>query len=176
MIGRFFAAIILIWLVGFLWFAVALPEPAGTETTDAIVVPTGGAGRIDRGLELLRDGRAKALLVSGVDIHVRPHEFAVQYDVSDRLMRCCITLGFDALDTRGNARETALWLEKNDYRSIRLVTSDWHMRRIVQELNQALPDNIEVLEDGVRTRPSLRMLFLEYNKFLLTFLSEAWPG
>lgn len=176
MIGRILATFLLFWLVGFLWFAVTLPEPDDSQQTDAIVVPTGGAGRIGRGLDLLREGKAKKLLVSGVDIHVRPVEFAAEYKVSDRLMDCCITLGFDALDTRGNARETAQWLKKNNYHSIRLVTSDWHMRRIRQELRQALPADVVVLEDGVRTEPSLKMLFLEYNKFLLTFLSEAWPG
>ncbi|MDD3797975.1 MAG: YdcF family protein, partial [Novosphingobium sp.] len=103
MIRRFLAALFLVWAYGFLWFAVALPQPAGRDAlaTDAVVVPTGSGGRIGRGLEVLRAGKAKKMLVTGVDPEVKPREFAAEYKVESRLMRCCITLGSDAVDTRG---------------------------------------------------------------------------
>ncbi len=78
---------------------------------------------------MLREGTAPRMLVTGVYEDVRPGEFAAAYNVSPQLMDCCVTLGFAALDTRGNARETAVWVAENKVRSIRLVTSDWHMRR-----------------------------------------------
>jgi uncharacterized SAM-binding protein YcdF (DUF218 family) len=87
-------------------------------------------------------------------------------------MSCCVVLGFDALDTRGNALETANWIEGGGYRSMRLVTSDWHMRRSAGELDQVLPPNVRVVEDAVPTRPSLGMLFLEYNKLLASWLGR----
>jgi hypothetical protein len=91
-------------------------------------------------------------------------------------MSCCVTLGFAALDTRGNARETSEWVAAGKVRSLRLVTSDWHMRRAALELENALPEGTSVLRDAVRTEPSLWILCLEYHKLLATWLSQALPG
>jgi len=98
---------------------------------------------------------------------VRPHELAVRYKAPDALFDCCVTLGREAIDTRSNGIETAHWLEKRGYDTVRLITSDWHMRRAAFELRQALPDDIVLVYDAVPTRPSLAMLFKEYNKYLL---------
>lgn len=176
MIRRFLSLVIVLWALGFVWFAMALPQPAGMEKTDAIVVPTGGGGRIARGLELMRQGTARWLLVTGVDQDVRPGEFAAEYDVPARLMECCVTLGFAALDTRGNAQETSEWAERGKVRSLRLVTSDWHMRRAALELENALPEGTTILRDAVRTEPSLRILFLEYHKLLAAWFVQVMPG
>ena len=176
MIQRAAAALVMVWALGFLWFAVFLPDPAGDQITDAIVVPTGGQGRIGRGLELLREKQAGQLLVTGVDLDVKPREFAAEYKVSSKLMTCCITLGFAAVDTKGNAAETAQWIEQREVKSLRLVTTDWHMRRAAFELEAAIPGDIVVVEDAVRSQPSLRILFLEYNKLIASVLSRAWPA
>jgi len=176
MIRRLLSLLLIAWAFGFLWFAVALPQPAGEERTDALVVPTGSGGRIPRGLALLREGRADRLLVTGVDENVRPAEFAAEYRVSDALMQCCVTLGFAALDTRGNARETAEWVRANEVGSLRLVTTDWHMRRAALELESALPSDVTVLRDAVRSEPSLWALFLEFHKLIAAWLVRAWPG
>jgi len=172
-IRRAIAALVMIWLLGFAWFAAALPQPAPAKVrTDAIVVPTGGPGRIERGLTMLRAGAAQKLLVSGVDREVRPREFAVEYKVTPAEMACCVALGFAALDTRGNALETANWIKDGRYRSLRLVTSDWHMRRSAGELEEALPSNVRIVEDAVPSRPSLKTLFLEYHKLLASWLGR----
>jgi uncharacterized SAM-binding protein YcdF (DUF218 family) len=65
-----------------------------------------------------------------------------------------------------NARETAAWIAAQKIRSIRLVTSDWHMRRAVLELRRTVPGDVVIIPDAVPTRPSLKMLFLEYHKLL----------
>ncbi len=166
MLRRLLAFILLAWALGFVWFAVALPQPAGEERTGGVVVLTGGAGRIDRGLEALRAGWAPRLLVSGVDAEVKPHEFAVEYRIGSLQMACCVTLGFAAKDTVSNAVETADWIKAQKLRSIRVVTSDWHMRRAVLELRRAIPPQVEIVPDAVATRPSFKMLFLEYHKLL----------
>ncbi len=176
MIRRVIALILVLWVLGFLWFAIALPQPANGEKTDAIVVPTGSGGRIPRGLALLREGASTKMLVTGVDRDVKPREFAVAYEVPPTMMRCCLTLGFEALDTRGNARETAAWIKQQDVRTLRLVTADWHMRRAALELQGALPEGTVVLRDAVRSQPSLAMLFLEYHKFMATWVVQALPG
>ncbi|MGN3974892.1 YdcF family protein [Tsuneonella sp. SYSU-LHT278] len=175
MISRFVAFVVILYAFGFLWFAAALPQPVGRMRTDAVVVPTGGAGRIDRGLELLARGEARELLVTGVDREVKPKEFAAQYDVSAGTMACCITLGFAAVDTRSNAAETAAWVRHHKIGSIRLVTTDWHMRRAASELDLALPDDVTVVRDAVPSRPRLGTLFLEYNKLIASTLARLLP-
>ncbi|EQB33801.1 YdcF family protein [Sphingobium ummariense] len=167
MIVRFLALAVLGWMLGFAWFAIFLPQPLDGRATDAIVVLTGGAGRIDRGIALLREGAAKRMLISGVDRSVRPSELAVQYKAPEELFTCCITLGREAIDTRSNAIETAHWLERRNYATVRLITTDWHMRRAALELRQALPSRVTLVYDAVPSRPSLTMLAREYNKYLL---------
>lgn len=176
MLRRALSILLIAWALGFVWFAVALPQPAGKEHSDAVVVLTGGKGRIDRGLEALDRGWSSQLFVSGVDREVKPHEFAVEYNVGSARMACCVTLGFEAVDTRSNGKETAAWLAAQKVRTVRLVTSDWHMRRAVLELRRAAPANLVVIEDAVPTRPSLRTLFLEYHKLLARLLARTWGG
>lgn len=167
MLRRIFSLLFLAWAIGFLWFVVALPRPADEAVrTDAVIVPTGGAGRIARGLEVLDKGLAGKLLVSGVDPEVKPGEFAAEFGVSDEEMACCVTLGHDAVDTRSNAAEIAKWVAQNEVRSLRLVTTDWHMRRTAGELDRALPDNVTVIRDAVPSQPQFATLFLEYHKLL----------
>ncbi len=167
MIVRLVALTLLGWMLGFAWFAIFLPQPLDGRQTDAIVVLTGGAGRIDRGIALLQEGAAKRMLISGVDRAVRPSELAAEYQAPEKLFTCCITLGREAIDTRSNALETARWLERRDYRTVRLITTDWHMRRAGLELRQALPSRVTIVYDAVPSRPSLTMLAREYNKYLL---------
>jgi uncharacterized SAM-binding protein YcdF (DUF218 family) len=166
-ITRSFSFLALLYLLGYALFAVLLPRPADDRRTDAIVVLTGGAKRIERGLDLLERGRAKRMLVSGVDRTVRPPELAQQYPASAALFECCIDLGRESVDTRSNAEEVARWAERRGFRSVRLVTTDWHMPRARFELSRRLGGKVELVGDAVESNPSFRQLFTEYNKFLL---------
>ncbi len=174
MFRRIAAFLLLIWLFGFLWFAVSLPRPAGMERTDAVIVLTGGPGRIPHALNVVRRGLAPRLLVSGVDPEVLPREFMREYEVPAPLMRCCVTLGYRAFDTRSNAVEAANWLEASKARTVRLVTTDWHMRRAAYELGRELPSGTVMLRDAVRSHPSLEVLFLEYHKLLARYVIDTW--
>lgn len=174
MIRRTASSLLLLWMLGFLWFGIFLPRPAGPVQTDAVVVLTGSGGRIDRGLEVLSLRLAPRMLVSGVDREVRPREFAAEYRISRKLMACCVTLGYESVDTRSNAREAARWIAKNRLSSVRLVTSDWHMRRAALELSQVAPPGLTVVEDAVATRPSFSVLFLEYHKLLARLVQRVW--
>ncbi len=175
MILRIVAALVLIYAFGFLAFAVTLPAPAAKAETDAVVVLTGGAGRIARGLEVVEDGMAKEMFVSGVDPEVKPGEFADQFEVPSRLMNCCVTLGQLAVDTRSNAGEVAQWLQDKEFTSVRLVTTDWHMARAYSEMASTLPAGTSVLKDAVVSHPDLATLFLEYNKLLAAEVSQGLP-
>ena len=167
MISRALSFVVLIYLLGYAVFAVMLPRPAGDGQTDGIVVLTGGPGRIERGLDLLQRQRARRMLISGVARTVRPVELAARYPDRAALFKCCIDLGRESVDTRSNAEEVARWMEKRKFRSVRLVTTDWHMPRARFELSRQLADEAEVIGDAVESNPSFRQLFTEYNKYLL---------
>ncbi|MGN6622246.1 MAG: YdcF family protein [Sphingomonas sp.] len=175
MIARVVAFVALAWALGFALFMLTLPRPLDDRRTDAIVVPTGAAGRIDRGIALLQRHDAKRLLITGVAPTVRPIDLALEYHVSPSLFDCCIDLGREAVDTRSNAEETAAWVRAHHYRSVRLVTSDWHMARARMELGNALDDNVVIVRDGVKGEPDLRLLLAEYNKLLLRRVA-LWLG
>lgn len=172
---RIAAFLLLGWALGFAVFAIALPKPAGDEQTDGVVVLTGGNGRIPRAIEVLDRGWAKKMLVAGVDREVKPKEFAAEYHIPAATMACCITLGYQSFDTRTNALEAARWAAANRMTSIRLVTTDWHMRRASGDLSGALPRGMRILEDPVSSQPSLRILFLEYNKLIARQIAR-WAG
>ncbi len=171
MIRRLVSLLLLAWGLGFGLFAVTLPDPAGGELTDAVVVLTGGKGRIERGLEVLGMREAKRMLVSGVDPSVREGELASLKGAPLGLFRCCVDLGKDAVDTRTNADEAARWMTKRGYTSVRLVTTDWHMRRARLELRRAVGKDIRVVGDSVESMPGLFVLVREYNKFWLRWLA-----
>jgi uncharacterized SAM-binding protein YcdF (DUF218 family) len=167
MISRSLSFLILLYVLGYAVFAVLLPRAGDDRRTDAIVVLTGGPGRLERGLNLLENGRATRMLVSGVERTVRPVELALRYGAEEALFDCCIDLGREAVDTRSNAEETVRWLKRHKLTSVRLVTNDWHMPRASFELSLQTGDAIDVYGDAVQSKPSFRQLFTEYNKYLL---------
>lgn len=172
---RIVAAAALIWVLGFALWVLLLPGRNDTGKTDAIVVMTGGPGRVDRGVALLRKGKAKRLLISGVDRSVRPHELALTVDAPAALFNCCVDLGREAVDTRSNADETARWVKKRGYRSLRLVTSAWHMPRARLELAARLDDDVEIVSDAVPGERPPAAMSREYTKYVLRLLS-VWLG
>ena len=167
MIRKLVGLLVVLWVGGFGVFLTMMPKPLDDRHTDAIVVPTGGAGRIDRGLALLQRHAAKRMLVSGVAPEVTPGELAAEYHVSSALMACCVDLGHEAVDTRSNAEETAGWLREHGYHTVRLVTSNWHLPRARMELVAATGADITVLGDGVASKPRFVTLLGEYNKLIV---------
>ena len=173
MIARAAALLLLLYALAFIVFAFTLgrPAPANTPATDAAVVLTGGAGRFEHAMDVLRAGKAKRLLVSGVDPSVTKPDLARRIPGEKKWLACCVDLGSESVDTRSNAEETARWLAKHNYRSVRLITSDWHMRRAHYEFDRALDHKYELVTDAVSTEPSFLTLFGEYNKYLLRRLA-----
>lgn len=171
MIRRLLSVVVLAWALGFIGFAVFLPRPADDTRADGVIVLTGGEGRVVRGLDTLHKGWARHLLVSGVDQDVTAAQFAALYKIDAATMHCCIQLGYDSIDTRSNATESTRWITDHHFRTVRLVTSDWHMRRAALELSQSVPGHVTIIEDPVPTRPSLGGLLTEYSKWLVR---RAW--
>lgn len=173
MIARLLAFLAILYGLGFALFAVTLGEPAdtGTPKVDAIIAITGGKGRIEHGARLLAEGKARRLLIAGADPSVRKDDMVRRLGAPRQLLDCCVDLGSESVDTRSNAEEAKRWLDRRHYQSVRLVTSDWHMRRARYEFNRELDDDIEIVPDAVRTEPNFMTLFAEYNKYLLRRLS-----
>ena len=132
----------LLLAAGFAHFlALAAAGPAEPERpTDGIAVLTGGAERVETGLRLLREGRARVLLVSGVHRDVTLADLAHRAAMGPGDLAGRVTLGHEATSTRGNAAEIAAWARAEHLDSIRVVTAGYHMPRALLELRRALPE------------------------------------
>ena len=175
-----FALLGLLWLGGLAWFVHSSLTIAvdRTTATDAIVVLTGGRLRVETALDLLGAGRAQKLFISGVNPHVDRVALLRVAGRTDDNDAGRIVLGHEAENTTGNARETAEWMQRQGYRSLRLVTSWYHMRRSLLEFERAMPDATIIAEPVFATHNDpqpwpewldIAMLTVgEYNKFLAT--------
>ena len=98
----------ILWLYGLLYFLPMIPERITNRNpnSDAIVVLTGGSDRLKKGLQLLTKKKAKKLFISGVyrGNDVRRLLQVQQHNPTEVL--CCISLGYAATSTMGNAKET----------------------------------------------------------------------
>jgi uncharacterized SAM-binding protein YcdF (DUF218 family) len=173
MITRLAALVALVYALGFIAFALTLGKPATASATptDAAVVLTGGSGRIEHAIDVVRQGQAKRLLVAGADPSVTKADLTRRLGGSRKLIACCVDLGSESVDTRSNAEEAGRWLAQHRFRSVRLITSDWHMRRAHYEFEKVLGSKYRLVTDGVRTEPSFLTLFGEYNKLVLRRLA-----
>jgi uncharacterized SAM-binding protein YcdF (DUF218 family) len=164
---------------GFLWFVASVPtqEIALDRNADGIVVLTGGASRIADAIELLAAGRGKRLLISGVHPTTSSSELARLSPAYGRWLACCVDLGHFAVNTSGNAIETKQWVTDRGFRSLIVVTSNYHMPRTMAELARRLPDvalvPFPVVTDKMRTEawwsspPTAKLLFSEYLKYIV---------
>ena len=181
-LGFFAGTLLAIWLVGLLVFIGAMPDRVAepSRKTDAIVVLTGGSLRLGEGLKLLRAGLAPKLFVSGVASGIELPQLLQSIDDREASTPCCIALGHIASDTPGNAKESAVWARQEGVRSIRLVTSAYHMPRSLMEFRTAAP-GIELVPHPVfpsnvkadawwRFPGTADLLIGEYHKFLMTWL------
>ena len=173
MISRIASLLLLLYALGFVIFAFTLGKPASAkaDATDAAVVLTGGPGRIEHALDVLKQGKAKRLLIDGADPSVTKADLAGHMPRSRKMLMCCVDLGSESVDTRSNAEEASRWLAKHRFRSVRLITSDWHMRRARYEFGKMLGGKYPIVPDAVRTEPSFITLFGEYNKYVLRRLA-----
>lgn len=189
-ISRIGAALILaagLWGAGLFRYADAIPTQVAEPNvkTDAIVVLTGGSGRLDEGLNLLEQGAADKLFISGVYEGVDMQNLLQAYRESPEDLNCCVAIGH-AVDTIANAIETAKWAKDNHIASLRLVTGAYHMPRSVLEFKQAMP-GVTLVEHPVFPAhvkqqnwwawPGTTGLIVgEYNKFLMAWVRHRLIG
>ncbi len=177
--------LVFIWGVGLMAFAARVdryapsPEP---PAADGIVALTGASDiRIAQGMRLLEADKGRRMLVSGVDRAATREDVRGVIRAYGKLYDCCVDLGFQAESTLGNAQETAEWARAHRFRSLVVVTSDFHMPRALVELRAALPGAqlhpypVETDLDSQRWWRSgkvARLLTLEYSKYLVVLFRE----
>ena len=186
----FVAILALMWLVGLFVFAERVRGFTPAEDparADAIVALTGpSAERVNAAIRLLENDKGDRVLISGVNREVRRQELRALTPGSNRLFNCCVDLGFEAMDTVGNAQEIAAWARDKGYTHLIVVTSDYHMPRSMLEIRSAYP-GVELTPYAVET-PSLdnsgwwkvavtaRRMTLEYMKYLAAMGRAVWTG
>jgi uncharacterized SAM-binding protein YcdF (DUF218 family) len=182
MLWRLLAVLLLAYLVGFIMFVADLPgAPPAAAQADAVVALTGGEDRLDAAVALFERGVGQRLLISGV------HPFMTKQRLKPlvhggRRFDCCADLGFAATNTHGNAMETAEWARAHHFRSLVIVTANYHMPRSLEEFSAAMPGMRLVpypVPEIVATRRwwldpfAIRTLQYEYAKFLGSIALKA---
>ena len=142
---------------------------------DGIVVLTGDQYRIAKGIELLKNYPDKKLLISGVNKNINAIDIMKKFPNTKNFFECCIDIGKDAKNTFENIIETFKWMKSNEFTSIIIVTSDYHVPRVKLEINRFI-DNQEIFYEVVKNDETdsiqrLKKITLEYIKYIRTFLS-----
>lgn len=181
--------VLLALIAGFVDFARSLPrsETPLTAPAEGVIALTGGADRVLEAAELLARGQARRLLITGVNRGTHGAVLEKMLPMSKDLFACCVDLGYQALDTAGNARETRDWAKAHGVKGpLIVVTSNYHMPRALVELSAALPgftlypfpvvsERVNVAEWTSDLRV-LRLLAREYLKYLRALMRTKWES
>jgi len=164
--------------VGFVGFLSQLrgAEARPERKADGIVVLTGGSSRVSDAMELLAGGYGQRLLISGVHPANEASDISRSLPDNQSLLSCCVDLDYSAVNTRSNAAETRRWAHERGFKSLIVVTSNYHMPRAIVELSHAMPDialiPYAVVGDKWRDEPwwtsgaTVRLLLSEYVKYV----------
>ncbi len=170
----------LVVLAGFISFAFKVERQTIqlNKKADGMIVLTGGADRIPDAIELFSKGHASRMLITGVNPGITRAEIGRLNPKYRELIECCVDLGYEALNTSGNAREARRWTEQNAIsQSLIVVTSNYHMPRALAELHDGLPD-LELVPYPVvsgkmrdsswwQSSQAMRLMSSEYVKYVL---------
>jgi uncharacterized SAM-binding protein YcdF (DUF218 family) len=180
---------LMIWGLGLLAFtgrvdqSTPAPEP---PVADGVVALTGASTlRLEAATKLLEEGKGQRLLISGVNREATRADVQSVTKAVKPIYDCCVDLGFAAANTIGNARETAEWAKSKGYKSLIVVTADYHMPRSMLELRAAMPGvvlNAYPVRTDLnahrwwKTSASARRMVVEYCKYLAILGREAFLG
>ena len=178
------------WSCAVLWFVYSMPTEsvAPTVQTEALVVLTGGQGRVEHGIQMLAQGAAPVLLISGVGEHVTVSQMLAEHaPVAVRRAIAAsgaeIVLDHVSRTTVSNAGQSTAFLRDRDIHTIRLVTANYHMKRALREFHDASPE-IAIIPDPVfpdefrrdgwwQHDNTRRLVFSEFYKYLAVLLRDA---
>ena len=174
-----FAALYVIGLIAFV-YTLPQPPPSVTPRADAIVALTGEGGRLAPAVTLLEKGNGKRLLITGVNRLTSKRSLKALLH-GDDIFDCCADLGFAALDTRGNAEEAARWAQQYGYKSLIVVTADYHMPRSLVEFGAQMP-GVKLIpypivnEGGLLSPQNAKRLNGEFVKYLASVVRISVVG
>ncbi len=149
------------------------------KNNSAIVVLTGGKGRINRGIELFKNNHGDYLFISGV---FKESEIEIRDEINNQLVnkKCCVIYDNNAKNTKQNAMEVSKWLGQNqNIKRIILVSSYYHLPRSYLIFNKIISDReIFLTPANYKIVFSENFIFharivtLEYFKIIYTFFSS----
>ena len=185
---KFFIFFVTVNLLAFIWWLILLfnifpkkiygvDESSKTEKS-AIIVLTGGKGRIDKGIELFDENYGEYLFISGV---FKESELELIDDINKQRVNdnCCVIYDKKATNTKENALEVERWLSENsNIERLILVSSYYHLPRSYIIFNKAISDKEIVLvpaEYKIVFNENItfhaRIVILEYFKVIYTIFS-----
>lgn len=165
-------------IIGFIVFAngIEREQRVPQQTADGIAVLTGGVSRIDQAMKLLADGKAKRVLITGVNRTTTLEELKQLASQGGQYFTCCVDIDKEARNTIDNATETSEWVALHRYGSIIVVTSNYHMPRALAELARVMPTvtliPYPVVDNNLHLNPwwsypgTTKLLLSEYLKYL----------
>jgi len=134
------------------------------------------ASGIQKGLHRIgrRVGQLNALRVfrDATELAANPDLWGKVTDAMDRSRYLIVVLSPQAAASEWVNKEVAHWLQRQHFRSIRLVTNDIHMRRARFEIENKVGAEVTIVSDAVSTDSDMRQIFIEYNKYLLGRAAE----
>lgn len=180
--------LVMVWFVGLLAFGGRVDQSTPAReppVSDGVVVLTGASNiRLEAATKLLEAGKGKRLLISGVNREASREDVLGVTKAVRPIYECCVDLGYAAADTLGNASETAEWAKAKGYRSLIVVTADYHMPRSMLELRASMPGvalhPYPVVTESLNARrwwkggTSARRMTVEYCKYLAILGREAF--
>ena len=171
---------ILTWVIGLVIFIYSIPskkDPINLEGTEAIVVLTGGSMRIEEGFNIFYTSDAKKILVSGVGSGVKINDLkkiVKEIGQDGKIDHEKIVLGSIAKNTASNAKEAKIFMSLNNFKSLRLVTSNYHIKRSLLVFKNQMP-GIRIIPHPVcsdnfkkNKQDSILLAINEYNKLIGT--------
>jgi uncharacterized SAM-binding protein YcdF (DUF218 family) len=186
--GWVLGAGVILLLVGYILFArlLAVREPIGIAQADAIVALTGGSNRIGDAIDLLQTRHGKRLLISGVNEKTTREELARLHPAGRDMISCCVDLDYRARNTIGNAIEARRWARANNFGSMLVVTSNYHLPRTMLEFQHAMPgirltahpvvNDMMAAERWWRDPGVARIVWIEYMKYLVAWARSQIEG
>ena len=174
------------WFIMLQHYLARIPKESSRNLrkSDVIIVLTGSTGRISRGIELFNRGKADRLFISGMS-----RDADISSDLAEipkQKRQCCVSLGYAAPDTRGNAQESAQFIKTHQLNSVILVTADFHMPRSLLEFQQSMPNSVIIPEPVInstyvngqwwRHRKSLFLILREFHKYTRTRIWYFFTG
>lgn len=155
------------------------------KKADAIVVLTGGRGRVEEGIKLYRENQATWLFLIGVDPLVHKSDLFREY--KGQRGGEGVFLEKVSRNTLENALQARELIIRKNVRSIKLITSRYHMKRAILIFQNVLPKDVAIYPHPVDSKNlkeewwshggSFRLLMGEFYKYCLfrTFFLFA-PG